>query len=137
MERRSKNFREKMIDILRVSIHLNAISENAIFCFVACAHFVFKIVFHARACCFLLPVWLVPRIIGFIYWFPYLNNVAQLLCSHTWWLHLNSSSIIGTGCNGIESNCRIAYSMGILLMHCYLFSAALIVMSVSLDIKYI
>ena len=53
---------------------------------------------------------------GFICWFPYFTNVVQLLCSLSGRLHLNCSSF-GTGFNGAETNCRIAYNLGILLMN--------------------
>ena len=54
------------------------------------------------------------------------TNVVLLLCSLSWWLYLNFSSV-GTGFNGAETNCRIAHNLGILLMNsnCFaIFSAA-------------
>ena len=53
---------------------------------------------------------------GFICWLPYFTNVVQLLCSLSGWLHLNCS-LIGTGFNGAETNCRIARNLGILLIN--------------------
>ena len=78
-------------------------------------------------------MWRVPRILVFTILsvgFPYFTNVVQLLCSLSGWLHLNCYSI-GTGFNGAETNCRIAYNLGILLMNsnCFaiIFSSSLVI----------
>ena len=73
------------------------VRELVAFCCVACA-----------ASCWCLTVLSVC--------FHCLAGVVQLLCSLSGWLHLNCSSI-GTGFNGAETNCRIAHSLGILLMN--------------------
>ena len=69
---------------------------------------------------FFFAAWRVPRILVFTVLstgFPYFTNVVQLLCSLSGRLHLNCSSSIGTGFNGAEINCRIAHSLGILMMN--------------------
>ena len=95
-----------------------------------CALIDFEFVFYARACCFFLIMWRVPRILVFTVLsvgFHYFTNVVQLLCSLSGWLHLNCSST-GTGFNGAKTNCRIAHNLDILMKNsnCFaiFFSAA-------------
>ena len=102
------------------------------------ARFVWFSICFSRASLLLFVVWRMPRILVFTVLsidFPYFTNVVQLLCSLSGWLHLNCFSI-GTGFNGVQTNCRIAHNLGILLMNsnCFaIFFSSILVMSVQIS----